>query len=258
MSLGRYKTAKQILDQVGTEVGLGTTADPFSSTNNVWRRLVALLTSAGQRLSAEYDFPGLIAEAVLTKAAGVWTLPTGWSDAGSDVLDLPADFDHMIPQTHWDRTNSFTVGGPLSPQMWQLRQAGTVGTIWAEFRMDSNQVRFLPVPLADRVLSLEYASRAWVRSAAVGLGNGNTLGAAAGGWDTPEAVGDWVILPPLVIEAALKLEWKKSTGQNTAQAQKDFDDLVSVYQAKTPRAILSLDGCGVPRPTNVPDTGYGS
>lgn len=258
MSLGRYKTAGDILAQAGRLLGLGTTANPFTSSNAVWSRLVACLTLAGQRLASEADWPNLISEAVLTKSGGVWTLPSGWAVASGDVLNLPPDFGHMIPQTNWDRTNRLMTGGPMSPQTWQYRQASIIGSIYAEFRMDTNQVRFLPTPLGNRTIAMEYASRAWVRAAAQGLGNGNTLGPATGGWDTPEATGDYILFDPLIIDAALKLEWKKATGQDTSQAQKDYDDIVSTHQSHTPRRVLSLDGSSYPAPTNVPDTGFGS
>lgn len=258
MSIGRYKTVGDILAQVGTEVGLGTTVDPFASSNAVWKRLVAYLTTVGQVLAATYDWPHLTAEAVLTKAGGVWTLPTGWTDAGNDRLNVPPDFDHMIPGTHWDRTNQALTGGPLNAQLWQYRQAASVTSLWAEYRMNTNQLWLSPTPLGDRTIAFEYGSRAWVRSAAGGLGNGNTLGSAAGGWDTPEATGDWILYPAPVVVAALILEWKKKTGQNTAQAQKDFDEIITTFLGKTPRAVLSLDGRGTTPHSLVPDTGYGS
>lgn len=256
MSLGRYKTAGETLQQVGRELGLGTTVDPFASSNAVWLRLVSALVRAGRRLAASYEWPQLIGEALLVKSGGVWTLPTGWSVSSGDVLNLPADWDHMISRTHWDRTNQTPAGGPLNPQTWQYRQASVLQTIWAEYREATNTLSFLPTPLGDRTLAMEYASTAWVRPAASGLGNGNTLGAA--GWDTPEASGDFVLFAPEVINAATTLEYKKMTGQFTGQAQRDFDELVSTYVAKTPRPVLSLDGKDQRPHFLVPETGFGS
>ena len=260
MSLGRYKTAGEIINHAARELGLGTSADPFAMASGLFAELVALLTTTGQYLATTYDWPHLTVEAVLTKTGGAWSLPTGWTDAGSDVLDLPADFDHMLPNTHWDRTNDLLVGGPLTPQLWQYRQAETGVVVWAEFRLDTNQLRLQPVPLGDRTLALEYASRAWVRSAVSGLGNGNTLGPS--GWDTPEGSGDFVLFPFPLIVAARKLAWKTDRGQDTTAAQRVFDDLLDTYLSKTPRRMLGLSGAPsgphLIDGSNVPDSGFGS
>jgi hypothetical protein len=258
MSLGRYKTAGEILERVGIEAGIGSIVNPFASSNTVWRRLVAYLASIGARLAAEYPWPNLIQDAVFIKATGVWTVvPTGWSQvAALDEFYVPADFDSIVRDVNWDVDGQTPLGDSLNHAQYVYRTVLIGMTVWVEYRQDTNKVWFMPVPFPDTTIRLSYNSRAWVRPAAAGLGNGQSLGPT--GWDTPEAVGDWVLFPPTVIEAALLLEWKKKTGQNTAQAQKDFDDIISVFVSKTPARVLSLDGRGPRRPINVPDTGYGS
>lgn len=251
MALGRYKTAGEILNDAAMELGLITTPDPdpVASTDEQLVRLRTSLKAAGQDLAANHLWRNLIVEAVLTKTGGVWTLPSGWSEASTDVLDLPPDWAGMVRSTGWDRSNQRELTN-LNVQEWQYNQAATGSPVWAQVRLDTNQMRLLPTPLADCTLALEYKSRAWVRPAFVeggggggGLGNGNTLGVL--GYDEPSASGDFVLFDRALIVAAVKLRWKREAGFDTTTAEQDaLRALNGAKNQQTERRILDLS----PRP----------
>jgi len=51
--------------------------------------------------------------------------PGGDDISTGGTYDLPADFNYMIDQTGWDRTNRVSIGGPLSPKTGLTLLAGT-------------------------------------------------------------------------------------------------------------------------------------
>ncbi len=199
-------------------------------------------------------------EAVLTKAGGVWTLPTGWTDLGNDKLAMSPDFVSLVPRSGWDRSNRLPLGGPLNAQYWQFRKAGTTVVIWAEVRTDALTVRFLPTPMPDRVLALEYQSGAWIRPAASGSGNFQCLGAS--GLDEPEASGDFCLLDRTLLISYIRLTWRGEHGFDVSEAWDDFDrDVAEAIDNQRQARVLNLAGVRRgPRLIdlrNVPDSGYG-
>lgn len=84
------------------------------------------------------------------------------------VYNLPDDFDRMIDQTHWERTNRYPMAGPLTPQQWQylLGMQLSNQTIYATFRVMEGLFNILPQPPPSGLqLVYEYISRNWLRSA---------------------------------------------------------------------------------------------
>jgi hypothetical protein len=59
---------------------------------------------------------------------------TGDTTTGADLVfardtyAMPTDYDWTQNQTHWDRTNYWSLIGPDSPQVWQWHQSGIVST----------------------------------------------------------------------------------------------------------------------------------
>jgi hypothetical protein len=242
VAITRYKTASEIVLDAGRDLGLGSVADPFASTDTKWRSLIGFLKNAGQWLAEKYEWRQLLVEAVLAKAGGVWTLPTGWSVASGDVLNLPADFAGMVEQTGWDRTNQWPLAGPISVQRWQYHMATVLTDVFAEFRIDTNQVRFLPTPLADRTLALEYKSRAWVWPAATPFAApGNTMG--PDGQDEPLVAGDIILFNRLLVVCMLKLAYKKDRGYDTTAALADVREALDIALGQqTHGPVIHLDG----------------
>lgn len=262
MAFTRYDTAGNIINDAAAELGLGTAADPFASTNPEFQRLVRLLNHEGRSLMREFVWRNLIVEVVLVKSGGVWTLPTGFTVVAGTVDDIsvPNDFVSLIDQSSWNRSTRLPIGGPLTPQLWEYRKSSPVGSIFAEFRTDANRLRFLPTPLGDYTISLEYRSRGWVIPSGTPLGDGTTLG--PNGADVTTLSGDFVLYDPDLITHALKLAWKREVGLDTAGAQEDYDDaLAASLSAQTASRVLQLTG---PKANphlidimNLPDTGFG-
>lgn len=212
MAFTRYEKAGDIILESAVELGLTTAGvtDPFAAaaTDANWNQLVTLMNHAGRGLM-RMAWRQLIVTAQLVKSGGVWTLPTGWSIAAgtTDDLVLPGDFRALVEQSSWNQSTRLPLGGPLTPQLWEYRKSSPVGSIFAEFRMDTNRFRLLPTPLPDYTIQLEYFSRGWVIPSPGALGDGQTLGPA--GADSVTAYADWVLFDPELASHALKLAWKR-------------------------------------------------
>jgi hypothetical protein len=158
--MGRYLTVAQIVKQTAINLGLPTVDDPVASTDPLQVQLVGLLTEAGLDIVLKHEWPQLVAEKVLTTVAG------------QVDYTLPDDFLHIIPQSGWNRTTRFPLGGPLSVQEWQYLKAAVVGvTFNVLFRVTPTLMRLFPTPPNNFTIAYEYQSRNWLSSAGVPAGS---------------------------------------------------------------------------------------
>jgi hypothetical protein len=72
---------------------------------------------------------------------------------------LPPDYDRMISDTSWDRTNHWPNLGPKSSQEMQWLQGGLISTVPRErYRILGNNMRLFPAPTTVLNLVYEYVS----------------------------------------------------------------------------------------------------
>src|SRR5574341_2137470 len=227
MALARYKTAGEVLNRAGRKLGLDEVTDPVASTDPDWKRLKRLLDEVGAELAEAYEWTNLLVEKTIV------------GDGVTTTYDLAADFIDMVPQSGWNRNTQVPMQGPLSPQVWQYRKAAVVQPVYAEFRLDLNQVRFTPAIASGQTVAFEYKSRAWVRPSASGLGNGNTLNTA--GADEISSPGDFVLYDPLLVHRLLVLGWREDNGFRTDQAQAAATrSLNRAQERSSPGRVLDL------------------
>lgn len=244
MALG-FDTATTVINDAAKELGLisATVSDPFASTDPNMVQLCALLKSAGQEILREHDWSQSIKEYTFTTVAGDYQ------------YDLPADFMRMLDQSGWNRSTSWPLGGPLSPQVWQYFAASSAGpTITVHFRIQQREIRLYPTTTmpADYTIAFEYMSRYWVQAS----------GQSSGNKEAPTASTDTLLYDRLLLVRALKLAFLKAKGFDTTSAQGDYDRTLRAVMGDEPAPILRLDGGGggvhLLDLANVPDTGYGS
>ena len=130
----------------------------YSSTVPQDRQMVALLQAAGRELVSDHDWTSLVSTASITLATA------------SVSYSLPTDFDRMINDTGWDRTNEFPMGGGITPQRHQSwLSSGSAGpTTRKEYRLilqpASSTIYVHPAPTAADVVSFLYVRNTWVYS----------------------------------------------------------------------------------------------
>ena len=244
--MAQYDTAQNIVNRAAPEVGLGTTADLMSATDQTFVQLRNLLKSCGQELLARHDWEALRRE---------WTFTTDGTSTYSEN-ELPDDWDHVIPDTAWDRTKDLPVSGPLSPQEWQYLEGREMGTdtIFIGYRFTQRKLFLYPQPPPTGiVVALEYTSRNWVVDAA-----GTTYS------DGPTVNDDVILYPDILIIKMLKAKFMGARGFDTTKVDKEFQSLLEAYTGSlTGAKVLNVSRkASTPAPLldarfNTRDTGYG-
>jgi hypothetical protein len=228
MALGiynRYKQAGDIVLQVGIEVGLPKVADPFTSNDAQYQRLITLLNTAGNGLLELYPWTRLINNfEILTIQNQVKYV-------------LPPDFDAMIDQTLW-RKGGLYPGYPTSPQVWQYLSNILSGiTLTVMFRERNGELWIWPSVGAGIPISFEYRSRGWV---------GQGLGPNYSYRDNVLSFTDVVLHDPHLIERYLKLRFLEALGFDTQAAKDDFNIALEARTAKDNAApTLNAGGVGI-------------
>lgn len=241
----RYITAEDIINRAAIECGLPTDLDPFASNDPNFVQLRNLLQTCGEDLLEAFPWEYLRREHQIT---------TDSLDDGSYAL--PDDFDRMIDQTGWDRTNDHPMLGPLSAQQWSYLKGRDLvnSTIYVTFRVMENEFHIFPDdPVPDALdLRFEYISRNWVIPAA----------APSTFTDVVEANGDIVLFKPVMIVQYLRYKFLDAKGFDTASALGAFTKAYLQSTGGNKGAPILNAGrrvTGIPLLDfrNIPVTGYG-
>lgn len=171
---------------------------------------------------------------------------------GNESYPIPADADHFIQHTGWDRSFRWQLVGPLSPQEWQVLKSGISPTgPRLRFRIMGGQIYVNPVPASLDNLVLEYYSTGWCQSAA-----GVAQSAWAADTDTP-------MLQDRLFILGMVARWLNRKGFDSTVAQDDYEKAVDAALGRAGGSrVLPLNARAEPPvllgSANVPDTGFGS
>ena len=167
------------------------------------------------------------------------------------IYPLPADYETITDNTHWDKTKHWQMLGPVDAQQWQWLKSGYISTgPRVRWRILGNTFQIWPPYNTQEYLGFEYRSKGWVRNAA-----GDVLNSFQNDSDTS-------VLDSAVIAILTKLKYFQIKSFDTTALQQDYQRYLSVAKANDKgSATLSF----APAPSavligwaNIPDTGYGS
>jgi hypothetical protein len=145
-----------IVQEVAKQIPVAVPTVAVGSTDETAQALLAAATWTAKHLHRIHDW------SILIKQYTVTTIPT--------VADyeLPEDFDRLVGDTAWSRTDYERLQGGLSPQDWQMLKSGRIATpaTVQSFRVQlfGQQGRKLvldPIPTSALTLVCEYVSRNW-------------------------------------------------------------------------------------------------
>jgi hypothetical protein len=142
-----------MLGPVAVRLGL---TKPTAIVSNLQDEVIQLLEIAneeGRELAARYSWQALTRETtfttVATESQGVITTIAG------------ADFDHIVNESFWNRTQRRPVPGPLTNSAWQQLKAQQVVGPWVQFRIRGSEILFIPAPAAGQTCAFEWISKNW-------------------------------------------------------------------------------------------------
>jgi hypothetical protein len=167
------------------------------------------------------------------------------------IYDLPADYETITDNTHWDKTKHWQMLGPVDAQQWQWLKSGYISTgPRVRWRILGGEFQIWPPYNTQEYLGFEYRSKGFVHSA-----SGQVLNSFQNDTDT-------TVLDNTVIVLATKLKYFQIKSFDTTALQQDYQRYLSIAKANDKgSATLSF----APQPSavligyaNIPDTGYGS
>jgi len=246
MSVQTLATASEILNRVAAEVGLDPVVDPYASKDPAFVQMTYLINTAGEEIAKMYPWELLNREESITTLNG---------DTGD--YPLPTDFNYMINQSGWERSQQVPLFGPLSAQEWQylLGRNLVTSTIYASFRINEGLFKLFPQPPPVGLdIHYEYISKNWVSD---GMTPPTYKDLVSVGSDVPQ-------YDKTLIARYLKVKFLEAKGFDTTKAQDDFNQIFTFLtglEKGAPVLRAGVYGRGFPyldTYRNLPDTGFGS
>ena len=237
-----WDTAANIINDAAVELGLISSdiSNPFASTDPNILQLCRLAKGLGQDLLRDYPWTHLQKEATITTSNGDYQ------------YDLPTDFARVVDNTHWSRTDSQSLNGPVGPAGWQYLKGSSVSsTLSYWFRTVNDEIQLHPTPTATETLKYEYISRYWVKP------SGQSTPTA----ETTTAGTDTLYFDRRLLVIGLQLMYRGRKGLDTMMADPEFKGAYARATGGDGAApVLRLTRSGVcpPYGPGVPETGFGS
>lgn len=132
-------------------VALGGTSI-FTSPSETAKQMRALANQEGKELARRGSWERLTNEVVFTAVA---------QEEQTGVI--PSDYDHMLNETFYNRTQKRQVVGPLSAQEWSAQKSILATVLYDSYRIRGGSILMIPVPQAGDVYAFEYISNEWVQ-----------------------------------------------------------------------------------------------
>ena len=227
--MAKYWNALKLLNQVAGELGLPqpSTITGLSDVQSV--QLLSMLNSSGNELMLYYPWEQFRKEWVFDTLAGI------------GEYALPDDWNYMLDQTQWDRTDHWPIIGPKSAQEWAWLKGGLLATApRLRYRIAGNKFLIWPVLTATSspptlTLAQEYITNTWVL---------NALGTLQ---DMITADADEVMYDPWLVIKYVKLKFYQLKGFDTTGVEGDFKRVFDSLTGKDVGApILTMS----PRPVS--------
>lgn len=224
-------------------LGLGEQSAPFSSTDKNVVQLRSILNAAGKSLCREREWAHLRVQYTFSTTASV------------DSYTMPSDFERWVNQTQWNRSSRLPMGGPVTPQGWQmLKTLNMSAAVQMFFRTQGSRLLVHPVPAGVYTLALEYMSAWWVQA----TGQNSPTG------DTSTADSDSLLFEPMMLVQRIRRDFLDAKGFDSAAASNAYEAAFSAAAGQDEAApILNLNHSPYNRArlldgSNVPPTGFGN
>lgn len=139
-------TLLSICAAAATEAGFTAPATIVGSSDPDAIRLLALAKRELRELARYCPWQALTAEHTFTSVA-----------TAIQTSSIPSDFDWIVPETCWDRTQYTELLGPKTGQEWQRIQVNTTALGYGRFfRIRGDSFLIHPAPTAGHTIAYEY------------------------------------------------------------------------------------------------------
>ncbi|MGD9650608.1 MAG: hypothetical protein AB7G80_04980 [Dongiaceae bacterium] len=234
-----------MIQDAAREVGFELPNTVIGNNDATARQLLALLNREGKILSRRHNWTALQREYSFTTVAS------------QEAYALPEDFDRLLNQTAWDRSQRRSLQGPVTPERWQAIKSGLGAGAGIDRRYRirrgaalNNELIIDPIPASSgESLVFEYISSHWCRDAAGETTNNNLTNDS-----------DLPLLSEDLLTLGLVWRFLAAKGLSYQQAQLDYEREVAQAIARDGGAAkLRLDNRSTPLlgSPQLPETGFG-
>lgn len=223
-----------ICQNAADEVGLRSPSSIVGSTDRVAVRCLRYAKRIGRELVLK-NIPWLFKEHTFSTVNGTQT------------YSMPADFDHFVPFTHWNRT-TYRRMYPILPNEWQELQSGLATvSINDQFRIRGADKEFYiePTPTGTETVAFEYVSKNYCENAG---GTGLSV------WTADTDVG---VIDEEVFELGIIWRLLNRMGQPYAEEKAEYQRYLNTLIAQIAPQKVSLSGNRL-TPANIPDSDFPS
>lgn len=221
------------------ELSLEQPSAVYTATDTQTQQLLALADKEGKELARRFDWQ------ILQKEGTFTTVATETQVAA--ITTTYADFNRVVNESMWDRTQGWQIVGPLNAQQWQRRKAAfaQAGTRYY-FRIRGNALLFNPVPAAGNSVYFEYLSSKWCQSSG---------GTAQTAW---AADNDTALIDEEVIRLGVVWRFLKAKGLDYAEEFRTYElALVDLFGADAGKQIIDMTNDDGPfLGANIPDANW--
>ena len=234
-------TLISLIEDVADEVGVERPSSVVGNSDSGARQFLALANRAGKDLAKECDW------VVLQRLHSFTTV------ASTAEYALPSDYDHIIVNTVWDRSEITPMSGPISPQEWQEIKSGLVGNglYYKRYRVlrstSAITKKFVvdPTPsTSGDTLVFEYVSNGWVADT-----GGSTLD------DKFTADNDQTLLDRDLLIMGVIWRYLRANGLEYTTALSEYNQRLDQEKARDrPAQVLDVTGRRNIRDYSFPET----
>ena len=164
----RYQFQIVFYEYTGNTTVDSTTLSTLSSTTGLTSSATSFLVSGSgiPTGTSLVSVDGGASTAVISNAATA-TASTVDLTFSQYLYDFPSDFDRLIDDTEWDRSDHWQLLGPSTAQQWEYLFSGWIATgPRATFRQLGNKFALWPAQSSDLYMGFEYVSNLWVAASA--------------------------------------------------------------------------------------------
>lgn len=142
-----------MLQSVAVRIGLNRPNAIVSSLEDEVTQLWEIANEEGKELAARYSWQALTQESTFTTVAT--------ESQGLMSVIAGTDFNFIINESFWNRSQRRPVFGPVSDQKWQQLKAQAIVGPWYQHRIRGDEMLFIPVPAAGETCAFEWVSKNW-------------------------------------------------------------------------------------------------
>lgn len=146
-------TLKTLVNDAQDILSLPRSSTVTSSTDPNVRLLKTLASQEGRLLAKSFNWQAITTEATFASVA-----------QAEQTNALPADFDRLIYESMYNRSQLRRITGPLNSSEWQAQQALSTSLLTDAFRIRGDSILISPTPESGDTYAFEYVSKNWCQS----------------------------------------------------------------------------------------------